>query len=60
MLDRTFVRRVRLLRGREEVITFRYTINKDDQLIEHVTMSVPADYPKRAVTVTVPSSPDKG
>jgi hypothetical protein len=59
MLDRTFFRRVRLLRGREEIITFRYTINKDDQLVEHGTMAVPVGFLKAGVPVTVPSNPGK-
>lgn len=41
MLNRTFIRRVRLLRGREEVITFRYTLYPENRLVEHVTMQVP-------------------
>ena len=41
MLHRTFIRRVRLLRGREEIITFRYTLDPVHRLVEHVTMQVP-------------------
>jgi len=44
MLNRTFIRRVRLLRGREEVITFRYTLDPDHRLVEHVTMQVPESF----------------
>ena len=44
MLNRDFIRRVRLLRGREEVITFLYTTNKDHRLVEHVTMEVPKTF----------------
>jgi hypothetical protein len=41
MLDRNFYRRVRLLRGREESISFRFELDEDDQLVEHVTVEVP-------------------
>ena len=44
MLNRDFVRRVRLLRGNVELITFRYTISEDDRLVEHVTMEVPKSF----------------
>lgn len=44
LLNRDFIRRVRLLRGKEELITFRYTIGEDDRLVEHVTMEVPNSF----------------
>jgi len=51
MLDRAFIRRVRLLHGRQEVITFRYTVDRGKRLVEHVTVEVPnsfLDSPPRA------------
>lgn len=44
MLNRDFIRRVRLLRGKIELITFRYTIGADHRLVEHVTMEVPKPF----------------
>lgn len=58
MLNRTFTRRVRLLRGREEIITFQYEIDKDDRLVEHVTMAVPMGFLDADVRVAVPPRSD--
>ena len=44
MLNRDFIRRVRLLRGKVELITFRYTIDEDNRLVEHVTVEVPMSF----------------
>lgn len=59
MLNRTFTRRVRLLRGREEIITFQYEIDKDHQLVEHVTMAVPVGFLNTEARLPVPPSPGK-
>ena len=40
-MNRTVTRKVRLLRGREELITFKYGKTSDNRSIEHVTMEVP-------------------
>lgn len=44
MLNRTVMRRLRLLRGREEVITFRDALDPDHRLVEHFTMQVPESF----------------
>ena len=59
MLDRKFVRRIRLLKGREELITFRYTMDNKEGLVEHVTMEVPDSFLERPLTTTE-CEPKKG
>jgi hypothetical protein len=40
----TLTRKVKLLRGRQELINFRYGKTSDGRLIEHVTMEVPNSF----------------
>ncbi len=41
MLDREFVRKLKLYNGHEEVVTVRFGLNEKGRKVEHVTLEVP-------------------